>query len=148
MKNTNIDEVNHLDSRFFGRMLKYRREALHLTQDQAAEKLHIGLSTYKNIETGVKKTTIDNFYSFLTFYNLSADSVMFPSADDINNSTLNQIIRLLTRSSESDLELYLAILTGVLTAKDKIPSNLKEESICESYQRAFSEVMDKHKSSR
>lgn len=57
-----------------------------------------------------------------------------------------KIVRLLSRCSESDMELFLSILTAILSNKDKVPTVVKEESIGESYKKAFTEMMNTHKS--
>ncbi len=92
-----------LDSRFLGRMMKYRREACKLNQQEAADKIGVSLSTYKKLETGNNNVSVPTLYSILYCYNLSADSIFFPTLEDSSNSTLQQVHRLLTRCSESEL---------------------------------------------
>lgn len=41
-----------IDAKFLGRMLKYRREAARMTQQEAADKIGLSLSYYKNMERG------------------------------------------------------------------------------------------------
>lgn len=137
-----------LDARFLGRMMKYRREARKLTQQEAADQIGLAFSTYKKLETGYNNVSVPSLYSALYFYNLSADSIFFPTMEDSNNTTLKQIHRLLTRCSDSELELILTLVSGVLATTDKIPSDNTKETIEESYKKAFSETMDIHKSNR
>lgn len=137
-----------IDAKFLGRMLKYRRETARLTQQEAADRIGLSLSYYKNMERGSNNPSIPSLYAALFTYNLSPDSIFFPSLEDSNNTTYKQILRLLNRCSESDLELYLSILTAILSNKDKVPTVFHEESVEESYKRAFSESMTKHKNNR
>ena len=94
------------DARFMGRMIKYAREAKNLTQDDAAIKLNISESFYKQIEQGTGNPSLPNYYTILNFYNLSADSLLFPGISD-QNSTANQIIRILGRCNDSELRFIL-----------------------------------------
>lgn len=137
-----------IDAKFLGRMLKYRREAARMTQQEAADKIGLSLSYYKNMERGSNNPSIPSLHAALFTYNISSDSVLFPSLEDSNNTTYKQIVRLLDRCSESDLDLILSIITAILSNKDKAPASVQEESVMESYKRAFNETMNKHKSSR
>lgn len=137
-----------IDAKFLGRMLKYRREAARMTQQEAADKIGLSLSYYKNMERGTNNPSIPSLYAALFTYNISSDSLLFPSLEDNNNTTYRQIIRLLDRCSESDLDLILSIITAILSNKDKAPASVPEESIMDSYKKAFSETMTRHKNSR
>lgn len=150
MNNTKQPEriYQDMDAKFLGRMLKYRREAARMTQQEAADKIGLSLSYYKNMERGTNNPSVPSLYAALYTYNISADSVLFPSLEDSNNTTYKQILRLLDRCSSSDLELVLSILTAILSNKDKAPASVQEESITESYKRAFNEAMNKHKNNR
>jgi transcriptional regulator with XRE-family HTH domain len=137
-----------LDAKFLGRLLKYRREAEKLTQQEAADKIGLSLSYYKSMETGKNNPSIPALYAVLFAYNLSADSILFPEIDDQNNTTLKQIQRLLSRCTENELELCLGILTTILSTQDKIPTQIQGESIGDSYKRAFTEIMSQPKNQR
>ena len=52
-------------TKFLGRMLKYRREAARLAQQEAADRIDLSLSYYKNMECGSNNPSIPSLYAAL-----------------------------------------------------------------------------------
>lgn len=75
---TNTKNIEHtekiyqdIDAKFLGRMLKYRREAARMTQQEAADRIGLSLSYYKNMERGTNNPSIPSLYAALFTYNIS-----------------------------------------------------------------------------
>ena len=126
------------DARFMGRMIKYAREAKNLTQDDAAIKLNISESFYKQIEQGTGNPSLPTFYSILNFYNLSADSLLFPGVSE-PNSTANQIIRILGRCNDSELRFIFAMITALISNNDNSLKDVATPTLEELYAKCLAE---------
>ena len=132
------------NARFLGRMLKYARETMRMTQPEAAEHLNLSISYYKKLEIGINTPSLPCLYDVLEFLNMSADSVLYPSEDRISeNDTYHQTTRLLQRCNEAELDMFYHFLDAYLASKDKVPAVVDAKSISEIYADSLIETMDK-----
>ena len=133
--------MNDMDynPQFIGRMIKYAREIKGLTQEEAAEELHISDSFYKQIEQGAGNPSLSNFRTIIEYYNISADSLLFPGDDD-SNSVDNQIGRLVKRCNNAEKQFILAMITTMLANNDDALRNHSLPTLEELYAKAYAEI--------
>lgn len=125
--------------RFMGRMIKYARESKGITQDDAAEVLNISDSFYKQIEQGKGNPSLANFQAIIAYYNLSADSLLYPGDND-QNSLENQNIRLLKRCNPAEQRLINAMITSLLSNNDDSLKKYEEPTLESLYAKAYAEI--------
>lgn len=106
----------------FGIVLKNARMDKKLTQAELAEILDISLSYLKDLERFRNNPSYDVFEKVIRYFNLSADTVIYPN-QNISNSTYQQIERLLTRCDEGQLQVILATTEALLSANKKPPKS-------------------------
>ncbi len=133
-----MNDMNY-NPQFIGRMIKYAREIKGLTQEEAADELHISDSFYKQIEQGVGNPSLANFRTIIGYYNISADSLLFPKDNDAN-STDSQIERLVSRCNDSEKQFILAMITALLTNNDDSLRNHTIPTLEELYAKAYAEI--------
>ena len=85
--------------RQFGFVLKNARMDKKLTQAELAEILDISLPYLKDLERFRNNPSYDVFEKVIRYFNLSADTVIYPN-ENLTNTTYQQIERLLTRCDE------------------------------------------------
>ena len=85
------------DARIFGRSLKVSRKKQHLTQEACAEMLELSLSYYKDIERGRSVPSLGVYYNICRTLNLSADKCIFFGNNLPDDSSSQELLRLLPR---------------------------------------------------
>lgn len=108
----------------FGTVLKNARIDKKLTQAELAEILNISLSYLKDLERFRNNPSYEVFEKAMHYFNLSADSVIYPKKSQ-DDSTYQQIIRILSLCNEKQLRVILATAQALLTM-DEIPSKNTE----------------------
>lgn len=98
----------------FGIVLKNARMDKKLTQAELAEKLDISLSYLKDLERFRNKPSYEVFERTIRYFNLSADTVIYPDKN-LNNTTYQKINRLLTQCDEGQLQVILATTEALLS---------------------------------
>ncbi len=107
--------------RQFGIVLKNARMDKKLTQAELAEILDISLPYLKDLERFRNNPSYDVFEKVIRYFNLSADTVIYPN-ENLTNTTYQQIERLLTRCDERQLRVILAT-TEALLSESEMPSD-------------------------
>lgn len=102
----------------FGTVLKNARMDKKLTQAELAEILDISLPYLKDLERFRNNPSYEIFEKVIRYFNLSADTVIYPNLN-LNNSTYQQIERLLTRCNEEELHVILATTEALLSINKK-----------------------------
>lgn len=104
----------------FGTVLKNARMNKKLTQAELAEILNISLSYLKDLERFRNNPSYEVFEKAMHYFNLSADSVIYPRRNQ-NDTTYQQIIRILTLCDEKQLHVILATAQALLTMNENTP---------------------------
>ena len=107
--------------RQFGIVLKNARMDKKLTQAELAEILDISLPYLKDLERFRNNPSYDVFEKVIRYFNLSADTVIYPN-ENLTNTTYQHIKRLLTRCDERQLRVILAT-TEALLSESEMPSD-------------------------
>ena len=107
--------------RQFGIVLKNARMDKKLTQAELAEILDISLPYLKDLERFRNNPSYDVFEKVIRYFNLSADTVIYPN-ENLTNTTYQQIKRLLTLCDEGQLRVILAT-TEALLSESEMPSD-------------------------
>lgn len=103
----------------FGIVLKNARMDKKLTQAELAEKLDISLSYLKDLERFRNSPSYEVFESVIRYFNLSADIVIYPNQNQVND-TYQKIERLLTCCNEGQLKVILATTEALLSVNEKL----------------------------
>lgn len=76
-----------------GKRMKARRNELHLTQEQMAEKLDISVKHYGGVERGIAGLSIENFVEVSDILGMSLDYLIKgePENDDILPNRIKEI---------------------------------------------------------
>lgn len=98
----------------FGMVLKNARMDKKLTQAELAEILDISLSYLKDLERFRNSPSYEIFEKIIRYFNLSADTVIYPNQNQ-NDNTYLKIERLLTRCNKGQLEVILATTEALLS---------------------------------
>lgn len=98
----------------FGIVLKKARIDKKLTQAELAEILDISLSYLKDLERFRNNPSYEVFEKVIRFFNLSADSVIYPN-HNLNDDTYQKLDRLLTRCDKEQLKVILATTEALLS---------------------------------
>lgn len=105
--------------RQFGIVLKNARMDKKLTQAELAEILDISLPYLKDLERFRNNPSYDVFEKVIRYFNLSADTVIYPN-ENLTNTTYQQIERLLTRCDEGQLHvILLAFVSSPVVSSSK-----------------------------
>ncbi|MDE6846408.1 MAG: helix-turn-helix domain-containing protein [Lachnospiraceae bacterium] len=102
----------------FGIVLKNARMDKKLTQAELSEILDISLSYLKDLERFRNSPSYEVFEKVIRYFNLSADTVIYPNQNQTND-TYQKIERLLTRCSERQLKVILATTEALLSMSEK-----------------------------
>lgn len=101
-------------SKQFGTILKNARVEKNLTQAELAESLNISLSYLKDLERFRNNPSYEMFERIIRYFNLSADTVIYPEKDQ-SDSTCQKIKRLLLLCNEQQLRVVLATTEALLS---------------------------------
>ena len=110
----------------FGTVLKNARMDKKLTQAELAEILNISLSYLKDLERFRNNPSYEVFEKVMHYFNLSADSVIYPNKKQDDN-TYQQIMRLLVQCDEKQLHVILATAQALLTMNENGKENTRSE---------------------
>ena len=102
----------------FGIVLKDARMNQKHTQAELAEILDISLPYLKDLERFRNNPSYEVFEKVMHYFNLSADTVIYPN-QNLNDSTYQQLMRLLTRCNEEQLHVILATAKALLSVSEK-----------------------------
>lgn len=102
----------------FGIVLKDARMNQKLTQAELAEILDISLPYLKDLERFRNNPSYEVFKKVIHYFNLSADTVIYPNQNR-NDSTYQQIMRLLTRCNEAQLYVILSTTKALLSVAEE-----------------------------
>lgn len=92
----------------FATLVKQGRMEMHLTQEALAEKLGISAAYLGDLER-----RLELFCKTMQTLNISADDYVYPNQNK-NNSTYDQILRLLNQCNDYQLQVILATTTALL----------------------------------
>ena len=106
----------------FDTVLKNARMDKKLTQAELAEILNISLSYLKDLERFRNNPSYEVFEKVMHYFNLSADSVIYPNKKQDDN-TYQQIMRLLVQCDEKQLHVILATAQALLTMNENGKEN-------------------------
>ena len=110
------------DLQKFGKRLKSLRIDRDLTQLELAEILDLSLSYLKDLERFKNTPSLEVFAKTIQYFNLSADTVIYPDKN-LNNSTYQKIQRRLLQCDEKQLKIILALIDAVLSVDDTPTDN-------------------------
>jgi transcriptional regulator with XRE-family HTH domain len=105
------------DAQIFSRVLKNARAANNLTQAECAELLDFSLSFQKDLERCRCSTSLAGFYHICRTLNISADDCIFPGRIDNSNSSYHQLLRLIARCNDKQLDILLATAHALVEVK-------------------------------
>ena len=106
-----------LNPKQFGIIIKNARMDKKLTQAELAEILDLSLSYLKDLERFNNTPSLEVFAKAIQYFNLSADTVIYPNKN-LNNSTYQKIERRLLQCDEKQLKIILALTEAVLSVDD------------------------------
>lgn len=106
-----------LNPKQFGIIIKNARMDKKLTQAELAEILDLSLSYLKDLERFKNTPNLEVFAKAIQYFNLSADTVIYPNKN-LNNSTYQKIERRLLQCDEKQLKIILALTEAVLSVDD------------------------------
>ena len=106
-----------LNTKQFGIIIKNARMDKKLTQAELAEILDLSLSYLKDLERFKNTPSLEVFTKAIQYFNLSADTVIYPNKN-LNNSTYQKIERRLLQCDEKQLKIILALTEAVLSVDD------------------------------
>ncbi len=98
----------------FGTIMKNARMDKKLTQAELAEALDLSLSYLKDLERFKNTPSLEVFARTMQYFNLSADTVIYPDKPK-TNTTYQKIDRLLNQCSEDHLKVILATTEALLS---------------------------------
>ena len=87
-----------------------------------AEILDLSLSYLKDLERFKNTPSLEGFAKTIQYFNLSADTVIYPDKN-LNNSTYQKLQRHLLQCDEKQLKTLLAITEAVLSVDDTRTDN-------------------------
>ena len=111
-----------LKTKQFGTIIKNARMDKKLTQAELAEILDLSLSYLKALERFKNTPSLEVFAKTIQYFNLSADTVIYPDKN-LNNSTYQKIQRRLLQCDEKQLKIILALTDAVLSVEDTLTDN-------------------------
>lgn len=111
-----------LNPKQFGTIMKNARMDKKLTQAELAEILDLSLSYLKDLERFKNTLSLEVFAKTIQYFNLSADTVIYPDKN-LNNGTYQKIQRRLLQCDEKQLKIILALTDAVLSVDDTPTDN-------------------------
>jgi transcriptional regulator with XRE-family HTH domain len=97
----------------FATMIKNARMDLHWTQEELAEKLGVSAPYLGDLERHKNRPSLPLFCKAMRVLNLSADDYVYPN-ENLNNTTYQQLLRLLSQCDEYQLQVLLATATALV----------------------------------
>lgn len=99
----------------FATLVKQGRMEMHLTQESLAEKLGISAAYLGDLERHKGGPSLELFCKTMQTLNISADDYVYPNQNK-NNSTYDQILRLLNQCNDYQLQVILATTVALLNS--------------------------------
>lgn len=99
----------------FATLVKQGRMEMHLTQEALAEKLGISAAYLGDLERHKGGPSLELFCKTMQTLNISADDYVYPNQNK-NNSTYDQILRLLNQCNDYQLQVILATTVALLNS--------------------------------
>ena len=99
----------------FATLVKQGRMEMHLTQEALAEKLGISAAYLGDLERHKGGPSLELFCKTMQTLNISADDYVHPNQNK-NNSTYDQILRLLNQCNDYQLQVILATTVALLNS--------------------------------
>lgn len=109
--------ISMRDAQVFSKVLKNARAKNKLTQAECAELLDFSLSFQKDLERCRCSTSLAGFYHICRTLNISADDCIFPGRIDHSDSTYHQLLRLISRCNDKQLDVLLATALALIDTK-------------------------------
>ena len=106
-----------LNPKQFGTVIKNARMDKKLTQAELAEILDLSLSYLKDLERFKNTPNLEVFARTIQYFNLSADTVIYPDKN-LHNNTYQELLRRLLQCNENQLKIILATTEAVLSVDD------------------------------
>lgn len=103
-----------LNPKQFGTVMKNARMDKKLTQAELAEILDLSLSYLKDLERFKNTPSLEVFARTIQYFNLSADTVIYPDKN-LQSNTYQEISRRLLQCNEHQLKVILATTEAVLS---------------------------------
>jgi len=114
---------NNLKKRFGNNLREYRKDC-GMTQEEFAEKLKISASFYANVENGSKAMSMEVLYRLIKNEDVNLNSLL---DEDITPATnINEIVSLLNKAPEQDLEFIKNMVKSMLKEFNKQRSKQKK----------------------
>ena len=100
-------------SKQFGIVLKNARMDHNMTQEKLAEELELSVPFIKDLERFRSTPSLNVFAKVMRYFNLSADTVVYPE-NVADNSTYQQLNRMLLRCNEGQLQVLMTTAEALL----------------------------------
>ena len=111
--------ISMRDAQIFSKVLKKARADKNLTQAECAELLNFSVSFQKDLERCRCSTSLEGFYRICRLLNISADEFIFPEQKQTSDSTYHELIRLISRCDESQLNVLIATANALLKSSSR-----------------------------
>ncbi len=102
MKNSNQNNIE------IGERIRKIREGLKMNREKFSEMIDISDVFLGQIERGERSLSLKTLCRIVTFTGASTDYLLF--GNDENNSTINKINRILSKSSNANIEYFYEII--------------------------------------
>ncbi|MCU0079026.1 helix-turn-helix transcriptional regulator [Extibacter muris] len=112
------DKVKY-DFKAFGQAIKEARKAKGISRNQLADRLNIAPRYIASIENSGQHPSLQIFYEFVTFLDVSVDQFFFPNAETDKSTQRRQLESLLADMDSRDLTIMTATAKGIQEAKNK-----------------------------
>ena len=102
------NKITNLNNKNFARIIRQKREALSLSQNDISEMLGISRSTYTRYELGIHMPTIENLFKLSNIYNMNPFELIYaliPSSQIKSDAKYKKYIDNTIHLSTSDYEL-------------------------------------------
>ncbi len=103
-----------LNPKQFGTVMKNAHMDKKITQAELAEILDLSLSYLKDLERFKNTPSLEVFAKTIQYFNLSADTVIYPDKN-LHDDTYQEILRRLLQCNENQLKIILATTEAVLS---------------------------------
>lgn len=91
-----------------GERIRSIREELKMNRERFSEMIDVSDVFLGQIERGERSLSLKTLYRIVSFTGVSTDFILF--GDNTNNSTLHKINRILSKSSEANIQYFYEIL--------------------------------------
>ena len=113
--------IKRLSNTDIGRRLRVKREAVPLTQADAARQINVARTTLVSIEQGQRRIRIDELQRLAALYETSANAIL---RDEAAYPDLVPRFRRLDRNTETAVEEAVQVLNGLVSAETELENTL------------------------